>query len=84
MCIRDSIRPVKELKEFGKVFLKAGETKSVEVKISIKEATSYWNGYFSKWESTKDTYKVLVGNSSDNIIVEGEFATSKTFYWLGL
>ncbi|EAZ63743.1 beta-glucosidase [Scheffersomyces stipitis CBS 6054] len=78
------IRPVKELKEFGKVFLKAGETKSVEVKISIKEATSYWNGYFSKWESTKDTYKVLVGNSSDNIIVEGEFATSKTFYWLGL
>ncbi|KAG2731630.1 hypothetical protein G9P44_005217 [Scheffersomyces stipitis] len=78
------IRPVKELKDFGKVFLKAGETKSVEVKISIKEATSYWNGYQDKWQSEKDTYKVLVGNSSDNIILEGKFSTSKTFYWLGL
>ncbi|KAK6457491.1 beta-glucosidase [Scheffersomyces xylosifermentans] len=77
-------RPVKELKDFGKVFVKPGETKAVNLTISIKEATSFWNGYHSKWESSKGKYNVLVGNSSDNITNEGSFETSKTFYWLGL
>ncbi|KAG7662207.1 BGL5 [[Candida] subhashii] len=77
-------RPIKELKDFGKVFLKAGETKTVELSVSIKEATSYWNSFVNKWQSDKDTYKVLVGNSSDNISVQGEFSTKKTFTWTGL
>lgn len=78
------IRPNKELKDFDKVFLKAGETKSVDLALPVKEATSYWDSYKNKWHSEKATYKVLVGNSSDNITLEGEFATSKTTFWLGL
>ncbi|EGW34644.1 uncharacterized protein SPAPADRAFT_57697 [Spathaspora passalidarum NRRL Y-27907] len=77
-------RPVKELKDFEKVFLKAGETKTVELEVSIKEATSYWNSFVNQWQSDKDTYKVLVGNSSDNILVKDEFTTKKTFTWSGL
>lgn len=78
------IRPNKELKDFGKVFLKPGESKSVEVSVPVKEATSYWNSYKNKWHSEKGTYKVLVGNSSDNITLEAAFETSKTTFWLGL
>lgn len=78
------IRPIKELKDFEKVDLNSGESKTVESVISIKEATSYWDSYENKWRSDKDTYKVLVGNSSDNIELNGEFNTAKTFSWLGL
>ncbi|KAK6457472.1 beta-glucosidase [Scheffersomyces xylosifermentans] len=77
-------RPVKELKDFGKQFLKAGETKVVELNVSVKEATSYWNMYYNKWQSEKGKYKILVGNSSDNITLEDEFEVAKTTYWLGL
>ncbi|ABN65244.1 beta-glucosidase [Scheffersomyces stipitis CBS 6054] len=77
-------RPVKELKDFGKVFVKAGETKTLELSVSVKEATSFWNGYKNKWQSEKGKYKISVGNSSDNITLEDEFETSKTYFWLGL
>lgn len=78
------IRPVKELRDFGKVFLKAGETKTVTVEIPLLEATSYWDSYKSKWLSEKDTYKVLFGASSDKILAEAEFATQKDVYWSGV
>ena len=78
------IRPIKELKEFGKVHLAPGETKSVELTVSIKEATSFWDTYKDKWCSEKGDYAVQIGNSSDNILLEESFKTTKTFYWLGL
>jgi len=78
------IRSNKELKDFAKVDLAPGEKKTTKVAISIKEATSYWNGLKNKWISEKDTYNVLVGNSSDNVSLAGSFSTTKTFYWLGL
>ncbi|CUM53125.1 unnamed protein product, partial [Debaryomyces tyrocola] len=34
--------------------------------------------------SEKGDYAVQVGNSSDNILLEESFKTTKTFYWLGL
>lgn len=77
-------RPVKELKNFDKVELKAGETTTVTIPISIKEATSYWDAYKNKWASDKGTYKVLVGNSSDNCVLHDQFETTKSFNWLGL
>lgn len=77
------IRPNKELKDFAKVFVDAGKTKSVKIVTSVKEATSYWDSYHHKWLSEKDTYKVLVGNSSDNILQESLFATDKTYRWIG-
>lgn len=78
------IRPIKELKEFGKVHLAPGESKTVKLSVSIKEATSYWDTYKDKWCSEKGDYTVQVGNSSDNILLEESFTASKTFYWLGL
>lgn len=80
----DIRRPKKELKDFAKVFLKAGETKTVKLVFSVKEATSYWDSYRNKWYSQKDQYNVLVGNSSDNILLTDKFSTTKSFAWLGL
>ncbi|KAK6461969.1 beta-glucosidase [Scheffersomyces coipomensis] len=77
-------RPVKELKDFAKVNLLAGESKSVELEFSIKEATSYWNGSKHSWQSDKDTYKVLVGTSSADIELVGTFTTHSTFNWTGV
>lgn len=77
-------RPVKELKNFDKVLLKPNESKSVTITTSIKELTSYWDGYKNKWASDKGEYKVLIGNSSDNILLEDKFETTKSFNWLGL
>lgn len=78
------IRPVKELKDFGKVSLTQGQSKTVKMAVSIKEATSFWDTYKDKWCSEKGTYKVLIGSSSDNISLEDEFKTPNTFHWLGL
>ncbi|KAK6197042.1 glycosyl hydrolase family 3 C-terminal domain-containing protein [Scheffersomyces amazonensis] len=77
-------RPKKELKDFGKISLEAGESGSIEFSISIKEATSYWNGLKHKWQSDKGIYKVLVGTSSDDIKLQGKFVTPRTFNWIGV
>lgn len=77
-------RPIKELKNFDKIEVPPSKTKSVTIPISIKEATSYWDGYKNKWASDKGTYNVLVGNSSDNITLNSSFTTEKSFHWLGL
>lgn len=78
------VRPVKELRDFAKVDLAPGQTKKVSVSMLVRDVTSYWDSYKNKWLSEKDTYKVLVGVSSDNIVGEGEFTTKKDVTWLGL
>lgn len=77
-------KPVKELRDFAKVHLNAGESKTVTVSFPIKEATSYWNVYKDKWECSKGTYTVYVGNSSDNANLTGSFDVTKTTFFTGV
>ena len=63
------IRPVKELKGFTKVFLKAGETKRVEIPFDDK-TFRYFNVKTNKWEIENGVYDVLVGSSSADIRLE--------------
>ena len=60
------IRPVKELKGFDKVFLKAGETKQVSIAFDDK-TFRYFNVKTNKWEIEKGTYDIYVGASSNDI-----------------
>ncbi len=62
-------RPVKELKGFKKVFLKAGGKKEIKIILNSK-AFSYWNPDMKQWYAEPGKFKILVGSSSDNIRLE--------------
>ena len=60
------IRPVKELKGFAKVDLKAGETKKVEIPFDDK-TFRYFNVNTDSWEVEKGVYDIYVAASSEDI-----------------
>lgn len=64
-------RPAKELKGFKKVFLKAGESKLVQIPFDDK-TFRYWNTRTSKWEVEMGTYRIMVGTSVSDIRLEEE------------
>ncbi len=59
-------RPEKELKGFKKVFLKAGESKTVEIPFDDK-TFRYFNIKTDRWEVEAGDYEVKVGSSSADI-----------------
>ena len=59
-------RPAKELKGFAKVFLKAGESKTVTIPLDDK-AFRYWNVATDRWEVEGGSYQLLVGASVQDI-----------------
>jgi len=61
-------RPVKELKAFKKVDLSAGEIKTVDLIISLKDCGYYDNK--GNYLLEPGNFKIMLGNSSDNIIFE--------------
>ena len=62
-------RPEKELKGFKKVFLKAGEAKTVEITLD-KRAFAYYNVNIHDWHVESGEFKILVGASSRDIRLE--------------
>lgn len=62
-------RPEKELKGFQKVYLKAGESKTVTIPLDDK-AFRYWNIKTNQWERETSGYHILVGSSSRDIRLE--------------
>lgn len=73
LYLRDLIgsvtRPIKELKGFEMVSLKAGETKTVT--FSINEKTIEFYTAYKKWEAEPGDFKVFVGGSSDTRLQAG-------------
>lgn len=69
LYIRDVVgsvtRPVKELKGFQKVFLKAGETKTISFKITTADLKFYNNDLKYDWESGEFT--IMVGGNSRDV-----------------
>jgi beta-glucosidase len=59
-------RPIKELKGFKKVFLKADETQKVVIELPIKE-WSYYNEATQSQEVKTGEYEILLGSASDKI-----------------
>ncbi len=60
------IRPVKELKAFKKVMLKAGESKHVDLILS-QEAFAFWNSETKAWTVNSGQFEILIGESSRDI-----------------
>ena len=59
-------RPAQELKSFTKVWLEAGESKTVTLPLDDK-AFRYWNTKTDSWEVEGGTYELRVGASSADI-----------------
>lgn len=78
-------RPKKELRGFKKVLLGRGESKTVELVLETKYATSFWDELREAWISEKDEYAVLVGSSSETkTALKDTFNVEKTTWWNGL
>lgn len=69
LYIRDMVgsvtRPVKELKGFQKVALKAGESKTVSFKITVNEL-KFYNSEL-KWVAEPGDFKVFIGGNSRDV-----------------
>lgn len=65
------VRPVKELKDFRKIKLAAGESKTVTFTIDDEKLAFYHENL--EFKSEAGTFDVMVGSSSEDIRLRGEF-----------
>jgi beta-glucosidase len=65
-------RPVKELKGFAKVNLKPGESRRVTLTLP-RRAFSFYDVQKKDWNAEPGDFAILVGGSSENIQLRGEF-----------
>jgi len=67
-------RPVKELKAFARVSIKAGETKTVPLTLYAKDL-EYWNVAKQRFELETETLELQVGGASDAIALKTNIIT---------
>lgn len=65
------VRPVKELKDFTKVMLKAGEARKIIFTID-REKLSFYNQKL-QWGAEAGDFKLMIGTASNNIKLEKDF-----------
>ena len=61
-------RPEKELKAFDKVLLEPGEAKTVVFELG-QDAFAFWHPEFSDWMVEPGTFVILIGKSSQEIVL---------------
>ena len=71
------IRPEKELKDFAKVELKPGETKTVTFTLG-KRSFAYYNTDISDWHVESGNFRILIGKSSRDIVLEAVLYVDST------
>ena len=69
-------RPAKELKGLSKVSLQPGETKHVSIDLDAR-AFAYYDAAAKGWRITPGNFGILVGRSSDEIVLKGSAAVSE-------
>jgi beta-glucosidase len=75
LYIRDNVaslvRPVRELKDFKKVALKPGESKTIHFTID-RDKLSFYNQKL-EWTAEPGTFTLMIGTASDNIQLQTSF-----------
>jgi len=71
------VTPIIQLKAFERKNIKAGEKQKYSFQLSKKDL-QLWNQN-RKWVTEKGKYKVLIGKSSDNIVLESSFSIDKDY-----
>ncbi|AYL95535.1 glycoside hydrolase family 3 C-terminal domain-containing protein [Mucilaginibacter celer] len=62
-------RPQKELKAFKKIFLKAGESKTIDMQVKVTDL-AFYDEAKKGWNTEAGEYVIELGNSSRNIILK--------------
>lgn len=62
-------RPVKELKGFQKVFIKAGDTKTVQFILEERDF-SFWDLETKAWKCEPGIFNILIGSASNQILIK--------------
>jgi beta-glucosidase len=70
-------RPEKELKGFSRVFLLRGQRQSVSIPLDLA-AFSYYDPDKGGWLAEKGNFQILVGASSRDIRLKGDFSLDQT------
>ena len=70
------VRPIRELRGFEKIFLEAGEEKTVTFTLD-ERAFAYWNTLIHDWYAEEGIYKVMIGENADQMC-KGEEITVHT------
>ncbi|RQW01045.1 MAG: glycosyl hydrolase, partial [Calditrichaeota bacterium] len=65
-------RPDRELKGFRKVYLSAGEEKEIKFTLD-RDALSFYDSESSSWKAEPGIFTILLGSSSQDIRLMGEF-----------
>ena len=66
------VRPIKELKGFKKVFLQPGESRRVTIELD-QRSFAFFDTDRHLWVAKPDTYNIIVGASSQDIRLNGQF-----------
>jgi beta-glucosidase len=69
-------RPLKELKGFRKILLKPGEKQMVSIPLE-RSAFAFYDPTKRGWLSEKGDFRIMVGSSSRDIRLEGNFRLAK-------
>ena len=59
-------RPVKELKGFDKIYLKAGESKEISFKLKPQDF-AFWHPETKEWTIESGKFEIIIGASSKDI-----------------
>ena len=71
------IRPVKELRDFAKVNLKPGETKTVTFTLG-RRAFAYYNTQIHDWHVESGEFTIMAGRSSRDIVLSEDVYVEST------
>jgi beta-glucosidase len=69
------VRPVKELKDFQKLSLKAGESKTIRFRVD-REKLCFYNAKL-EWQAEPGMFDLMIGSSSRDIRLKDEFELEK-------
>ena len=72
-------RPVQELKSFARVSLKPGQKQKVSVRLD-HSAFAFYDPEKKGWVAEKGDFKILVGSSSRNILLQGNCRLTQTVF----
>lgn len=78
-------RPIKELKTFAKVSLRAGEKRTVQLELD-RYAVSFWSEHFKEWRAEAGDFKIILARSADpkDTLLMAAFTLPQTFMWSGV